>query len=135
LEVLFNLLWLALSVALLGFWLRNQHRWGDESMRASTRMQIMALAVLAVILLPVVSLTDDLQTCTAPAEVEHLMRRDIQCHPDSQLHAASVVLAALLSFQEPSRLEILSHVVPSMEIVTPRERFLSVVGNRPPPDA
>jgi len=98
-------------------------------------MQIMALAVLIVILLPVVSLTDDLQTCTAPAEVEHLMRRDLQCHPDSPLHAASVVLATLLSFQKPSGLEILPHFVPSIEIVTPRERGLSVVGNRPPPDA
>ncbi len=133
--MLFNLLWLALSGALLGFWLRSPHRWADESSRTSTRMQIMALAVLIVILLPVVSLTDDLQACTAPAEVEHLARRDFQSHTDSPLHTASAVVPALISFQKTFGLQTLSHLAPSVEIVTLDRRYLSVVGNRPPPGA
>jgi len=135
LEVLFNLLWLALSVALLGFWLTSQHRWADESPRTSTRMQIMALAVLIVILLPVVSLTDDLQACTAPAEVEHLARRDLQWHAGSSVHTASVVVAALISFQRAFGLQTLSHPALSVEIVSLDKRCLCVVGNRPPPGA
>ena len=134
-EVLFNLVWLALSVALLGFWLSGQRQWADESLRASTRMQIMALAVLIVILLPVVSLTDDLQACTAPAEAERLMRRDLQVHPDSPLHAASIVVATLLFFQKAPVLQIMSLHFPSEEIVIPSKGHLSVVGNRPPPGA
>lgn len=134
LEALFNLLWLALSVALLCFWLWSQRRWADTSLRASTRMQIMALAILIVILFPVVSLTDDLQACTAPAEAEHLTRRgDLQSHADSPLHTAAIVVAALLSFPRASRFQTISHLSPAMEIVTPSENYLSIVGNRPPP--
>lgn len=134
LETLFNMLWLALSAALLCFWLWSQRRWADTSLRASTRLQIMALAILIVILFPVVSLTDDLQACTAPAEAEHLMRRgDLQAHADSTLHTAWIVAAALLSFHQASGFQTICHLSPAMEIVTPSEDYLSIVGNRPPP--
>ena len=134
LEAVFNLIWLALSFALLGLWLWSQRRWADASLRTTTRMQIMALAILIVILLPVVSLTDDLQACTAPAEAEHLTRRgDLQAHADSPLHTALIVVAALLSFPQASGFQTISHLSPAMEIVTPSEDYLSIVGNRPPP--
>jgi hypothetical protein len=134
LEVLFNLLWLALSGSLVGLWLWSQRRWAYEPLRVSTRMQIMALAILIVILLPVVSLTDDLQACTAPAEVEHLIRRgDLQAHADSPLHAASIVVAALLSYDKASGFPTLSHLSPAIEIATSSEDYLRIAGNRPPP--
>lgn len=97
-------------------------------------MQIMALAILIVILFPVVSLTDDLQACTAPAEAEHLTRRgDLQCHADSPLHTAAIVVAALLSFPPASGFQTIPHLSKAMEIKTPSENYLSIVGNRPPP--
>jgi len=100
--------------------------------RPSTHMQVAALAVLIVILLPVVSLTDDLMACTAPAEIEHLVRRDLD-HADGYLHAASIVAAALSTLRDDSGTQVISNLTPSMEIGTPREEFLSIVGNRPPP--
>jgi uncharacterized membrane protein len=134
LEAFFNLLWLGLSFALLGFWFWSQRRWADASLRTSTRMQVMALAILIVILLPVVSLTDDLQACTAPAEAEHLTRRgDLQAHADSPLHTASIVVATLLSVHQASGFKTLAHLSPAIEIVTSSEGYLSIVGNRPPP--
>lgn len=95
-------------------------------------MQVAALAVLIVILLPVVSLTDDLLACTAPAEVEHLVRRDLD-HADGYYHAASIIAAVLSTLRNNSGTQIISSLTPSMEIGTPREEFLSIVGNRPPP--
>jgi len=132
-ELLFNLMWVVLSTALVGLWLVSRHRWGDNVPRPSGRMQIAALAILIVVLLPVVSLTDDLLACTAPAEIEHLVRRHFMDHVDSDLEMAAILATVLVSSQESFRLQALSQVSPSMEIGTPREEFLSIVGIRPPP--
>jgi hypothetical protein len=98
-------------------------------------MQIAALAIVIVILLPVVSLTDDLLACTAPAEVEHLVRRDLLDHADHDLHPVSILAAALVSLQSGSGLQTISKLAPAMEIGAPREEFLNIVGSRPPPRA
>jgi hypothetical protein len=133
-ELLFNLLWLALSLTLCGSWLIRRKCSGDGTLRVSTTVQIVTLAVLIVILLPVVSLTDDLQACTTPAEAEHLIRRDVTpangTHP---FHAASIVEAALLSFHDASRLQTLAYLSPVTKVEAPGGDPLSIVGNRPPP--
>ena len=132
-ELLFNLLWVGLSVGLIGLWLLSRRRWQDDALRPASHIQIAALAIVIVILLPVVSLTDDLLACTAPAEVEHLVRRDLLDHVDNDLQAASIVAAALVSLQNASELQTISKLKPSIEIGTPREESLSIIGNRPPP--
>jgi len=132
-ELIFNLLWVVLSTGLIGLWLFSRRRWQDDVSRPGTHMQIAALAIVIVILLPVVSLTDDLLACTAPAEVEHLVRRDLLDHVDNGLHAASIMAAALVSDENASGLQIISRLTPAMEIGAPREEFLSIVGSRPPP--
>jgi hypothetical protein len=96
-------------------------------------MQIAALAILIIILFPVVSLTDDLLACTTPAEVEQLVRRDLLDHIDNDLPAASIIAAALVSLQNASELQTISKLRPAIKIGTPREEFLSIMGNRPPP--
>jgi hypothetical protein len=132
-ELLFNLLWVVLSTGLIGLWLVSRHRWEDNMPRPNGHVQIAALVILIVVLLPVVSLTDDLMACTAPAEIEHLVRRHVLDHVDSNLEAAAILAAALVSTQGAFRLQTTSQVSPSMEIGTPREEFLSIVGIRPPP--
>jgi hypothetical protein len=132
-ELLFNLLWVVLSTGLIGLWLVSRHRWGDSMPRPNGHMQIAALAILIVVLLPVVSLTDDLLACTAPAEIEHLVRRHLLDHVDSSLESAATLAAALVSSQDAFRLQAVSQVSPSTEIGTPRDEFLSIVGIRPPP--
>jgi hypothetical protein len=137
LELLFNLLWLTLSVAMLALWFWSQSRWGDESLRACTRMQIIALAALILILLPIVSLTGDLQTCTAPVEADHLItgRGYPHTQPDGRLQTASILLATLLLFHKMPGLRTGFYHSPTMEIVTPVEGHLRIAGNLPPPAA
>jgi len=132
-ELFFNLFWVVLSTGLIGLWLISRPRRKDHELHPSRRMQIAALAVLIVILLPVVSLTDDLLACTTPAEVEHLVRRDVLDHVENNLEAAAVLAAVLVSSQNAFGSQIIFQVLPSMKIGAPREEFLSIVGNRPPP--
>ena len=132
-ELLFNLLWVGLSIGLIGLWLLSRRRWQNDALRPGSHIQIAALAIVIVILLPVVSLTDDLLACTAPAEVEHLVRRDLLDHVDNDLQAASIVAAAVVSLQNAAELQTISKLTPVIEIGTPREESLSIMGNRPPP--
>jgi hypothetical protein len=135
LEILFNLLWVALSAALVGLWVVGRAGEIEDSPRSSTRMQITALAVLLVILFPVVSLTDDLLAYTAPAEVEHLVRRDLQDQPAAQIDAAAAIIGALFWFPDTPGSGIPFHTSRAVRIGTPREESLEVLGNRPPPSA
>jgi hypothetical protein len=132
-ELLFNLFWVVLSAGLIGTWLGSRHRWADHASRPSLRMQIAALAVLVVILFPVVSLTDDLLGCTAPAETEHLVRRDLHDRMESVSPTASIAVGASVYFASGSGLQLKSSLSPTTEIGTPREQFLRTRGNRPPP--
>lgn len=133
-ELVFNLLWLSLSAALVFFWAVRQRGRTGKSLRCDTRMQIVALAMLIVILLPVVSLTDDLQTHTTPAEAEHLGRRvDLQINADTGMHAASIAITALLAVEQASRLQTLAYLHPTMTAATPHEGYLRTAGIRPPP--
>ena len=60
----------------------------------AVELQLIALAMLAVILLPVISLTDDLQAKITPAESEHFSRRgDVQPATNPFLHRPPAALA------------------------------------------
>jgi hypothetical protein len=133
-ELFFNLLWLALSFLLLGFWLLRKNRWADDSLRRSIAVQFIALALLIVVLLPVVSLTDDLQACTVPAESEHLSRRsDFQAFADLSLHAISVVIAGLPALVAPHEPQTLAWLSLPTEKEPLCVRYLRTLGTRPPP--
>jgi hypothetical protein len=133
LELLFNLIWVVLSTGLLGFWLSTKLRQQDDGVRSSLRVQIAALAVLVIILFPVVSITDDLLVCTAPAKAEHLIRQDLQDLQHEHTSTTSHLIATLLSFQNPSGTLTSAHFCSSTEAVSSSEQYLSIVGNRPPP--
>ncbi|MGC1363577.1 MAG: hypothetical protein WA826_20565, partial [Silvibacterium sp.] len=133
-ELFFNLLWLALSSLILGFWLLRRNRWVDDSMRSSIGIQLIALALLIVVLLPVVSLTDDLQACTMPAESEHLSRRsDFQTIADFSLHAVSVVITGLVPLDSSPQPAALAWLSFPAEKETPSAGYLRILGSRPPP--
>jgi hypothetical protein len=74
-ELALNLVRALLAVVLLSLWLRHGH--GET---ASGRAQVAALAMLIVVLLPQISVTDDLQTLQNPAELDCCARRH---HADS----------------------------------------------------
>lgn len=99
-------------------------------------MQFIALALLIVVLLPVVSLTDDLQTCAMPAESEHLSRRsDFQTIADFMLPAVSVVIAELFSFDTTPRPQGFAWLSLPAENEAPCAGYLRTLGTRPPPAA
>ena len=98
-------------------------------------MQMTALALLVLVLFPVVSLTDDLLACSAPSEVEHLVRRDLQNQPSGHVNSVAVMIAALFSNPHAIGFGILSRPPLSIKVGTPREASLEVLGNRPPPRA
>lgn len=134
-EIFFNLLWLALSALLLGLWLFHRRGAADHSLRSSEGIQFIALALLIVVLLPVVSLTDDLQACTMPAESEHLSRRgDFQTVADFTLRAVSVI-AGLFSFDTTPNAHTFACLSLPAEIEKPGAGYLRILGTRPPPAA
>lgn len=105
-EVFSNLLWAALVLALGTAWLVALHRRSEESLLPRAGLQLITLTILAAILLPVISLTDDLQAWTAPAEGEHLSLRrgDLQASHERDAHRMPVALALLtapFSLSEP----------------------------------
>jgi hypothetical protein len=126
-ELSLNLVWALLAVVLVRLWLLHASRNG-----VSTRTQFAALAMLIVILLPVISVTDDLQALQNPAELDCCARRHhAASFPHSVFPAVATlpppVLAELsigfLRFTAPSP-------VPAPQVKSPA---LASIQNRPPP--
>lgn len=75
-ELLSNLAWLAVAVALWVTWLARRR--AGATLRSGLAVQLTALAVLTLILLPAISVSDDLQASHNPAEVERTCFRSDQ---------------------------------------------------------
>ena len=133
-ELLFNLLWLALSVTLLVFSFFSHKRCEKGARYPTIQTRIIALAVLIVILLPAVSLTDDLQACTAPMETEHVTRRVdfLPAGPDVLHHAIFTVTTPIFSLQA-ARLQMIASTAPVRQTEKPYAGYLRRLSIRPPP--
>lgn len=132
-ELTLNLVWLTLVAAMISLWLLRAPRRGH-----SLRLQWAALAMLALILFPVVSLTDDLQTAQNVVEDESYVRRctaaqdhDSAPHLDL-LHTAAMVeeVFSLLPLRQT-----LGTATASLAPCTPARVLLPSLANRPPPTA
>ena len=129
-ELTLNLGWALLAVWMLCAWVRNAPRRATDR-----RIQIVALAVVILILLPAISMTDDLLAAQNPAEIDCCARRhhDQGASPHSILPAAAClpvpsfagVLHAYVGMAAPSNL-------PSPSVENPS---LTSIQNRPPPAA
>lgn len=134
-QLFFNLLWVAVSCVLAGVWFLHRECWKHGSLRSSIALQLAALAVLAAILLPVISLNDDVQATMMLAESEHSgLRSEIQAAMDLSLH----VLWAALPSVAPTPATPQSHLLawlaaPAVESVSPCASYLRLLGTRPPP--
>lgn len=129
-ELALNLVWMFTAVVLLGLWRRYAPRQGVKRL-----LQASALMALILILLPVVSVTDDLHFSALTAETELGQRREHHLAPLPPIHPA-VLLAtlpanlSLVFFAEPLRL------VSSKRLPPPRpDVFPKSLANRPPPAA
>jgi hypothetical protein len=128
-ELVLNLGWALSAVMFFCIWLRHSRQAG-----ADRRTQLVALAVLVLILFPVISVTDDLQALQNPAEADCCLRRD---HAVSNPHSIFPAAAALpLPVFAELSLGFLQLAAPgSLPAPVVDHPALASIQNRPPPVA
>jgi hypothetical protein len=134
-ELFLNLVWFLMSLLLIVHWTRAAHT--DRSRQ--TWKAAIALLLLVLLLLPVISVTDDLVALAGLSEAEHtehqvrrgempLLHIDVSAALDIGAFAAQLFVGlAFLS-------ALLSRVVPRPNAVK-LDGFGRVAGIRPPPSA
>lgn len=128
-ELTLNLGWALLAALMLWAWTQMAPR-----TTADRRLQLIALGLVILILLPAISMTDDLVAAQNPAEVDCCARRD---HDSAGSHSIVPAIAALpaptfdglpigfVRIAAPSHLS-----APFVEVPA-----LASIQNRPPPAA
>jgi hypothetical protein len=111
-ELVLNVAWLLLAVVMIFLWLRYAPRDG-----CNRRMQLVSLPVVIFILLPAISMTDDLLAAQNPAESDGCLRRDHD-YANPQFIFPAVATLPLQAFGHVP-LRVVSLIAP---------------GNRPDPD-
>jgi hypothetical protein len=87
-ELILNLAWAAFATGLIWFWVR-----GLRSNPAPRRTQVLALMIVVLLLLPVISLSDDLLAAQGPAEADCCLRRALDSsHSQHTIVPASFAL-------------------------------------------
>jgi hypothetical protein len=128
-ELLLNLAWFLLAVTMSAIWLCFAPR--DPAPR---RVQLVALAVVILILLPAISMTDDLLAAQNPAETDSYLRRDHEISSPYSIFPGAAVLplpgCAGLGLRS-QRLAAPS-LVPASGV---QSLALSSIQSRPPPEA
>lgn len=128
-------------MVLWGFWLKGLPRGeqctrGRASQLPAIGVQLLALAMLSAVLLPVISVTDDLQSANIPAEVERAGgRNDRHLSLDQPTHPLPVALALLVFSLRPLRLHTIAFL--SSDELLPRQHdaYARTLWSRPPPAA
>jgi hypothetical protein len=90
-EIILNLAWAVFSAGMIWFWVRT-----SASNLQPRRTQIMALMMVVLLLLPVISLSDDLVAAQGLAETDCCLRRALNAH-----EAHPSVVPASLALLEP----------------------------------
>lgn len=141
-EILSNLAWGLVVAVLWGLWLKSLPRRGEQRTQGKAALlpaigvQLVALTMLSVVLLPVISVTDDLQAANFPAEVERAGgRNDRHLSLDQFTHPLPVALALLVLSFPPLRLHTIAFL--SNDELLPRQRhaYARTLWSRPPPAA
>ena len=127
-EIILNIAWALCSLGLIVLWVR-----GSRTNPVSRRTQVFALAMVVLLLLPVISLSDDLMTMQGPAETDTCLRRALNpgdLHPSvaAACWALPVPMVAELSWTGFSQGGLESHRWIAKPNSLPRS-----LGSRPPP--
>jgi hypothetical protein len=132
-ELLLNFAWLVLSASLTVLWIRGLGVAPAGSKQPSARVQLLALAMLIVVLLPAISMTDDMQALST-AEVEHVARcADLLPNSDQPADLLVVPDADLFPSKNVFNLQTFARVEPSLEKARPLKGSIRQSANRPPP--
>lgn len=141
-EILSNLAWGLAVVVLWGFWLHGLSRHDARGSRRNPSLlpaigvQLVALAMLSAVLLPVISVTDDLQSANFPAEVERTGgRNDRHLSLDQLTHPLPVALALLTFYFPPLRLHSVAFLGNDELLPRQHHAYARTLWSRPPPAA
>jgi hypothetical protein len=139
-ELLCNLGWLAVTIVFWGFWCAQGRQLKRQAKRRlqlpAIAVQLISLCALTAILLPVISISDDLQASNNPAEVERSAgkRNQFLCSHYVPHGVLGTIALAVPSPRPPSlrRLAILP-----INFAVPAQGTAQVLAqwSRPPPEA
>ena len=131
-ELFLNLVWLATSSVLVAGWIWSIRK-GHIEFEWTT---LIALALLVVILFPVISMTDDLAVMSAPAEVEHMLRRsEAPLAPVTFLGILGALAAIVLIVLNMAAPRFYSRIRTRVFAATLLAGLIRACGVRPPPAA
>jgi len=132
-ELFLNIAWVMFSTSLALLWIKRSHNVSDGSRQQDWKVQLLALAMLILILLPVISMTDDMQAISA-TEIEHVMRRaDLLPSTDQPADPVVPLSAKLLPGKHPCNLQAFAYVELYIPNVRPQCGSIRQMANRPPP--
>jgi hypothetical protein len=126
-ELALNLVWAVLAILGWTCWLR-----ADKPENVSKSTQVIALAMLALLLFPVISVTDDFRAAQNPAEADSSVRRnDLQAYQHTI--APEIAVATRMNAELP--LVFLGHTPPGEGWSGPAPQIFvqSSPFTRPPP--
>lgn len=134
LELFSNWIWVVITATLFASWLLVVRRRRPDSPLPGIALQLTALILLAAVLLPVISLSDDLQACNTPAEVELLSRRaEPHSSPDQPLPGVHIAFAVLTSLVRVPHLVPVGTHTPQEPAPPEMRGFAISAATRPPP--
>jgi hypothetical protein len=139
-ELLCNLGWLTVTIAFWGFWCAQGRPMKRQAKRRSLlpaiAVQLISLCALTAILLPVISITDDLQASNNPAEVERSAgKRNQFLNPHRVSHGVPGAIAYTVPGPRPPLMRRLA-ILP-FNFTVPAQGTAQVLAqwSRPPPVA
>lgn len=133
-ELFSNLSWVAVAIALWGVWLARQRAVRGASVLPGIAAQLAALVVLTAVLLPVISITDDLQASHNPAEVARTASA-IERHlsPGAASRTLPVALALLAFCANSWRPRCFALLALHRRVPQPMQHRVCGMWSRPPP--
>jgi hypothetical protein len=129
-EIILNIAWAICSIGLIWFWTQN-----NASNLVPLRTQILALAMIVLLLLPVISLSDDLIAMQGPAEADTCLRKALH---SNEIHPSAIPASFALPEDVVAALSLswFSQDVLQAYRPTPPPAFLNrSLDSRPPPHA
>ncbi len=135
-ELLCNLGWLAVTIAFWGFWCAQGRQAKRRSLLPAIAVQLISLCALTTILLPVISITDDLQASNNPAEVERsAAKRDQFLNPHHVSHGVPGAIASTVPGLQPALMRRLAILPVNFTVTAKGSAHLIAPWSRPPPVA
>ena len=128
-ELVLNLEWMAMAIAMCWLWVRHARREGSGRLA-----QFVSLGLVLFIMFAVITMYDDMAMAQNPAEIRCFQREDdLGAHAHAQFHP---VVASIPTLVAEIPFNMISFFVPgSLLVPNVKVPALSSIQNRPPPAA